>query len=149
MYISESIESITKSALEETNAKLVPAGSLLLGMYDTAALKASIAVMDCSCNQAIAFSNLDRDSATPIYLYYVISVGREYFRRLQRGVRQKNLNLSIIRELRAPLPPLEMQHEFGERIEEINKLKGCAESHQASIHCLFDALQSKAFRGEL
>ncbi|WP_083881289.1 restriction endonuclease subunit S [Thauera phenylacetica] len=41
MYVSESSERITDLALTRSSAKLFAQGSLLLGMYDTAALKAS------------------------------------------------------------------------------------------------------------
>jgi type I restriction enzyme S subunit len=47
-------ELITPKGLEESNAKLFPKGSLLIGMYDTAALKMSILDRDAAFNQAIA-----------------------------------------------------------------------------------------------
>ena len=90
MYVERSAEHISELAIHETSAKHVPAGSLMLGMYDTAALKASIAAVDCACNQAIAFSLLDPSRAEVSYVYFAIVVGREHFRRLQRGVRQMN-----------------------------------------------------------
>ena len=106
LYVSESNETITEQALEESSAKPVPKGALLLGMYDTAALKSSITAVDASCNQAIAFSNIDETLSLTRYVYTAVQVGKPHYRRLQRGIRQKNLNLSMIRDISIPLPTM-------------------------------------------
>lgn len=149
MYVCESIEHISETALEETTAKLVPAGSLMMGMYDTAALKTSIALKDCSCNQAIAFSKINPALANVVYVYYAIVIGREHFRRLQRGVRQKNLNLSMVREIRIPHPSLSLQQTFATRIQSIEALKATHRRALAALDELFASLQQRAFSGEL
>ncbi len=149
MYVSDSVEHISHAALKETATKLVPAGSLMMGMYDTAALKTSIALRDCSCNQAIAFSKLDPTLADTAYVYYAIVVGREHFRRLQRGVRQKNLNLSMVREIRIPHPPLPLQQTFATRIASIEALKTTHRHALAALDALFASLQQRAFAGQL
>ena len=149
MYVGKSKEYISESALRETSAKLVARGSLMLGMYDTAALKASIADIRCSCNQAIAFAAINPDRAETVFVYYAIMIGREQFRRLQRGVRQKNLNLSMVREICIPLAPLHLQREFACRAAAVEKLKGAQRTSLANLNALFTSLQHRAFRGEL
>ena len=149
IYVSESKERITAAALSETSAKRVPQGALMLGMYDTAALKASIAAVDCSCNQAIAFATLSQSKVETIYVYQAITIGREYFRRLQRGVRQKNLNLDMIRQIRIPFPTLEAQKDF---VKKATQLKSSTEVQNRSFlefDNLFTAFQHRAFRGQL
>lgn len=121
----------------------------MLGMYDTAALKASIADIECSCNQAIAFATIDATLAQTVYVYFAIVVGREHFRRLQRGVRQKNLNLSMIREITIPTPPLPLQQKFAAIVESTERQKTTQRAHLAELDALFAALQHRAFRGEL
>src|SRR5690242_4056440 len=54
LYTSSPKRHITAAGLEGSNAKLFPAGSLLIGMYDTAALKMSILDRAGAFNQAIA-----------------------------------------------------------------------------------------------
>ena len=149
MYVSKSAEKISELAISETSAKKVPAGSLMLGMYDTAALKASIAAVDCACNQAIAFSRLDPNLAEATYVYSAIVIGREHFRRLQRGVRQKNLNLSMIREIEIPAPPLSRQREFSARLQAIESLKASHRAARDESDALFATLQHRAFAGAL
>jgi type I restriction enzyme S subunit len=149
MYVWETDEHISELAIKETAAKRVPSGALMLGMYDTAALKASISKVDCSCNQAIAFANIRPDMADTVYVYYAIVFGREHFRRLQRGVRQKNLNLSMIRDIRIPSPSTASQRAFACNVQAIEALKA---SHRAALQALdklFASLQHRAFAGEL
>jgi type I restriction enzyme S subunit len=149
MYVFESIEKITKKALSETSAKPVPRGALMLGMYDTAALKASIAGVDCSCNQAIAFASLDQSTVESTYVYYAICIGREHFRRLQRGVRQKNLNLEMIRQINIPLPPIELQKRFATHVKQLATESNLHLRALSEFNSLFSSLQHRAFRGEL
>ncbi|MCP8466501.1 restriction endonuclease subunit S [Pseudomonas sp. ZM23] len=149
MYISESQEKISKEALQKTSAKPVLAGSILIGMYDTAALKVSISAIDCSCNQAIAFSSLDENLVDAVFVYFSILIGREDYRRMQRGVRQQNLNLSMIRELKVPLPDVALQKKFLNRIETIRQSRQVLLKQLKELDNLFHSLQHRAFRGEL
>lgn len=149
MYISESLEMISEAALSETSAKRVPAGALLLGMYDTAALKASIAAVNCSCNQAVAFSLLNAKLAETVFVYFAITIGRDHFRRLQRGVRQKNLNLEMIRSIRIPRPPLAQQKAFCNFVQSILATETRQATSLEQLELLANSLQHRAFRGEL
>jgi len=149
MYVSQSVEHISEAALTETSAKRVPRGALMLGMYDTAALKASIAAVDGSCNQAIAFCRLNESITLSQYVYYAIVIGREHFRRLQRGVRQKNLNLSLVRDIEIPLPTIAAQKTFVRNLAMLEKIRSTQRASLAELDSLFASLQHRAFRGEL
>ncbi|MDR6640755.1 restriction endonuclease subunit S [Paenarthrobacter nitroguajacolicus] len=146
--LGASAERINQAALSNSSAKMIPPGALLLGMYDTAALKSGITSVPSACNQAIAFSKLN-DRVVTDYVYYAIQIGRSHFMRLQRGVRQKNLNLSMIRALRVPLPPIELQQAFATRVAAVERLKETHRKHLAELDALFASLQSRAFKGEL
>jgi type I restriction enzyme S subunit len=150
MYVgANSKEKITESAVRESAAKWIAVGSLMLGMYDTAALKASITTAQCTCNQAVAFSSLHENLESHLYVYSAITIGREHFRRLQRGVRQKNLNLVMIRAITIPTPPLNIQTRFAFIVESIEQQKARLKAHLAELDTLFASLQSRAFNGEL
>ncbi|NLE81403.1 MAG: restriction endonuclease subunit S [Rhodococcus sp.] len=149
MYVSVSHEQLTEAAIKETSAKAVPAGSLLLGMYDTAALKSSIATKDCSCNQAIAFASINPDAASTPYVYFAVAVGRDEFRRVQRGVRQKNLNLSMVKGIRIPSPPLAHQRAFEAHVGLVLDERVKHHTALTELDALFSSLQARAFRGEL
>ncbi len=149
LHVTDSAEHIGPLALKETSAKMVPVGSILLGMYDTAALKSSIASIGCSCNQAIAFARVDEQLADTYFVYYAVQVAKDHFRRLQRGIRQKNLNLSMIRDIRIPLPSLERQQEFAQRVLQIEEIKDASRSSAAETRSLAETLAHRAFGGQL
>ena len=149
MYIGESIEHITQVSIEQSAAKIIEIGSLLLGMYDTAALKSSITTRSCSCNQAIAYAKLDPQICDVVFAYFTIQVAREYYRRMQRGVRQKNMNLSMIKSLEIPLPPLHLQTQFAAIVEATEAQKALMQQSLTEMENNFNSLMQRAFRGEL
>jgi type I restriction enzyme S subunit len=149
MYISDSKEHISELALKESSTKLVPKGSLLLGMYDTAALKSTINTRDLACNQAIAFGILDEKLINIVYAYNIIQIGKDHFRRLQRGARQKNLNLSLVKGIKILYPPIELQNEFADKIALIEQQKALAKQELQESEGLFNCLLQQAFKGEL
>jgi type I restriction enzyme S subunit len=149
MYISDSKEHITEKALKESSTKLVPKGSLLLGMYDTAALKSTINTIDLACNQAIAFGVLDPELINIVYAYYIIQIGKDHYKRLQRGARQQNLNLSLVKAIKILYSPLELQNEFADKIALIEQQKALAKQELQQSEDLFNCLLQQAFMGEL
>ncbi|MDC4250854.1 restriction endonuclease subunit S [Clostridium perfringens] len=148
-YCFKSNEMITESAIIESAAKIIEVGSLLLGMYDTAALKSTINMIECSCNQAIAYSKLNENLVNTVYVYYCIQIGKEFYKSQQRGVRQKNLNLSMVKGLEILMPPLELQNQFADFVKQVDKLKFEMEKSLKELEDNFNSLMQKAFKGEL
>jgi type I restriction enzyme S subunit len=148
-HISDSIENITEEAIENSNAKLIKPNSLLLGMYDTAALKSSITTIYSSCNQAIAYSELENKNSNIIYVYYAIQIGRKFFMSRQRGIRQKNLNLTMVKDTEIPLPPIQLQNQFADIVHQFDEIKNYQSRSKQQIDNLFNTLMQKAFKGEL
>jgi type I restriction enzyme, S subunit len=108
---------ITPLGLENSNAKLFPRGSLLIGMYDTAALKMSILDRDAAFNQAIAGVQPNSSVHLP-FVMHVIAARRPQLLQQRRGVRQKNLSLQKIKSIPIPVLPLEEQKEVAHRLLE-------------------------------
>ena len=110
-YLDGSLEKISASAIKNSSAKIFKKGSLLVGMYDTAAMKISILKEDSSCNQACA--NVHCNELVNVeWLYSYIECAKDGYLSLRRGARQKNLNLGMIRDFLLPLPPRDLQDEF-------------------------------------
>ena len=145
MYLDESEEKINIKAIKESAAKIIKPNSLLLGMYDTAALKSSITIKNSACNQAIAFSDLCKNKNEILYLYHSIQIGRNYFRSQQRGVRQKNMNLSMIKNLLIPNPPIILQTQFAKIVEQVEATRSKMEESLREMDNQFNALMQRAF----
>ena len=60
-----------------------------------------------------------------------------------------NLSLTSIRNLRLPLPSIDHQKQFFERVERARSLMLQVDTSRNQINALFDSLQHRAFRGEL
>lgn len=149
MYVSDSREYLTERGIETSAAKKVKPGSVLVGMYDTAALKSSIATKEIACNQAIAFSTGLESGYSAEYVYWAIQAERRRVLALRRGVRQKNLNLSIIRQIDIPAATAAEVATFTQQARNIHESIDRSTKDLAVADALFASLQSRAFRGEL
>ncbi|QGH69320.1 restriction endonuclease subunit S [Pseudactinotalea sp. HY158] len=149
MYVDDSKEHISAEALLMSSAKAIPAGAILLGMYDTAALNSSIATSPGACNQAVAFAIVDDGAALAEFVYFAVQAIRPQVNKRRRGVRQKNLNLSMIRQIEIPRASIDDQREFAARVEQLTEQRKVVEVAEECSDELFASLQSRAFRGEL
>tara|TARA_A100001037_G_C14899039_1_gene521960 strand:+ start:142 stop:495 length:354 start_codon:yes stop_codon:yes gene_type:complete len=117
-------------------------------MYDTAALKMSILDRNAAFNQAIAGVKPNNH----ILLDFVMAQ-IDYFRdetlAKRVGVRQKNLNLTKIRDINLVYPPLEQQKEIVDRLNQAEEIKKTNAESDTKIEELQSSLLQRAFRGEL
>ena len=143
MFLNDSIEKITKEALDNSNAKLCSANSLFIGMYDTAAFKLGIPLKESASNQACA--NVDLYVDNVIWLYYSLLLMREEALKYRHGARQKNLSLSFIKNFIVPVPPLSLQQEFAEKVEAIERQKALVQQSIEETQTMFDYTMDKYF----
>ena len=82
-----------------------------------------------------------------VYLKYFVS----YFRieRFSHGAGVPTLDRKLVHKELAPLPPIELQHLFAERINAIEQQKAIAQASLEKSEELFNSLLQKAFKGEL
>jgi type I restriction enzyme, S subunit len=145
IFIDSAKEKITELAIEKSNTKIIEIGSILLGMYDTAALKSSITLKEVCCNQAIAYAKLNDEKCNTLYVYFTIQFCKEHFKIKQRGVRQKNLNLSLIKSIEIIAPPVHLQNQFAEKIKLIEAQKELAKKSLLESENLFNGLMQEVF----
>ena len=91
-------------------------------MYDTAAFKMGIATSDCSSNQACA-NILPNKEVNVLWLYFILLEMKEFFLQNRRGVRQKNLNLGMIKGFEIPYASNKLQNDFATFVQQIDKSK--------------------------
>jgi type I restriction enzyme, S subunit len=143
---------INDLAINNSNAKLFPKGSLLIGMYDTAALKMSIIDRDATFNQAIAGVKPNEKIDLTFILHSINSIKPDLLN-LRRGVRQKNLSLGKIKDIPIFLPPLETQQGIVEKLDKLSvetqRLEAIYKKKIEDLEELKKAILQKAFTGEL
>jgi type I restriction enzyme S subunit len=151
-FTRESEKKITTLGLENSNAKLFSKGSLLIGMYDTAALKMSILDRDGAFNQAISGVKPNPKLNLEYVLHSINSIKPRLLLE-RRGVRQKNLNLGKIKDISIPIPELRIQNKLVEKIREIKQETQQLETlYQQKVNALDELKKSllhQAFSGEL
>lgn len=154
--ITEASEYITESAIQETNAKLFPAGTLLVAMYGEGQTRGRVAELAISAatNQAVAALLFDEDTEQlRDYLRVFFLENYERIRQLSFGGVQPNLSLGVIRDTPLPLPPYEEQAEIVRRVEHLlrltDELRSRIEAVAKRVDRSSQAVLAKAFRGEL
>ncbi len=73
----------------------------------------------------------------------------EQVERRVKGIAQKTLNLSELRQLKIPAPPLPLQNEFAQKVEKIEQSKQLLEQSLTELENNFNSLMQRAFKGEL
>jgi len=120
LFVEKSNKFITKKAIEETNCKIFPKGSLIIALYGQGKKRGQISelVNPGATNQAIAAMIFDEVSIKlKEYLkYYFRKIYRE-IRLLAAGAAQPNLNVGKIKATLIPLPPLSEQKRIVDKVD--------------------------------
>lgn len=154
--IMDPAELITPAAIEETNAKVFPAGSFIVAMYGEGKTRGKIAELgiDAATNQACAAlvcGHLDSSVRSLIRSFF--EKNYEVLRTQAAGGVQPNLNLSILKQTVLALPPIREIEEINERVAKMQSPVAAVaeefESWSRRSAGLRQAILRSAFSGEL
>ena len=115
--VTKSESKITKLGLENSSAKMIPKGTLLVAMYGSIG-KLGITGIECCTNQAIAYAK-ELYGVTTEYLYYYMAMMKPNLISKGKGGTQKNISQSVLNSLDVIVPPLSEQRRIVARIEEL------------------------------
>lgn len=115
--VTKSESKITKLGLENSSAKMIPKGTLLVAMYGSIG-KLGITGIECCTNQAIAYAK-ELYGVTTEYLYYYMAMMKPNLISKGKGGTQKNISQSVLNSLDVIVPPLPEQRRIVARIEEL------------------------------
>lgn len=106
--IKDTEEYITEIGLKNSSAKIFSKGTILYSIFATLG-EVAILDIEATTNQAIAGINITNNNVNLLFLmYYLKSIKKEISNK-GRGVAQNNLNLSMLKQIEIPLPPLKEQ----------------------------------------
>ena len=131
---------ISKEGLERSSAELIPANSVIVAMYgqgDTAG-RVAINKIPLSTNQACCNLIINQEKADYEYVYYTLCTLYERLVALKNGGAQPNLNAKIIKEIKIPLPELDIQHRIASVLAAYDEL---IDNNQKQIKLLEEAAQ--------
>lgn len=154
--VTEPSSFITETAIQETNCKVFPSGSLLMAMYGEGKTRGQVARLEIAAatNQALAvIHELDEARIDSEYLFrFLDSIYLEIRDQAEGGV-QPNLSLGKVKTFKVPLPTLDEQREIVRRIDtafaKIDRLTADAAKALKLLGHLDQRILAKAFAGEL
>ena len=120
-YLDATEERITKLGLENSSAKIFPAGTILYTIFATLG-EVCILNIEAATNQAISGIQLESEQVDKDYLYHYLSSLKSTVNNIGRGVAQNNINMTILRNFEIPLPPLEEQRKIAAVLDKVSDL---------------------------
>ena len=114
--VTKSASKITQAGLENSSAKMIPAGTLLVAMYGSIG-KLGITGIECCTNQAIAYAK-ELHGVTMQYMYYYMMLMKSKLISMGKGGTQKNISQTVLNSLDVIVPPIPEQERIVSQIEE-------------------------------
>ena len=112
---------ITEAGLNNSNARLLPKGSVLIALNGQGKTRGTVAILDTDacCNQSIVSINSnDKNKLNNLFLYYQLKGMYQKIRDITGDNQRSGLNMPIIRNIEIPLPSLEEQKAIVAQIEQ-------------------------------
>lgn len=116
---------ITQEGLESSNAKLLPKDSVMIALNGQGKTRGTVAVLrfEATCNQSLV-SILPNDEETLLVEYLFVCLRGMYkaIRNLTGDKQRSGLNMPIIKKIKIPMAPINIQKEIVQKIEEERKV---------------------------
>ncbi|MCX6365959.1 MAG: N-6 DNA methylase [Armatimonadetes bacterium] len=124
--IVEAEEFITKLGMDNSSARLIPAGTVLMAMYGQGKTRGRVAILaiEATMNQACAAFLIKSENLNCQYLFRVLESRYDDLRRISedRGGNQSNLSAQVLKKYQIPVPDLATQQAIVAEIEAEQRL---------------------------
>lgn len=108
--ITKTERCITENGLNNSSAKWIPKGAVIIAMYGATAAKVAYSLIDLTTNQACCNLIIDNNIANSQFVYYYIKSSYEDLLNLACGAAQQNLSVGVIADFSILLPSLVEQN---------------------------------------
>lgn len=142
--ITEPSAFITEEAFNNSSAKWIPKGSLLMALAGQGKTKGMVAQLsfDATCNQSMA-AILPNEKLEPRFLYYWLKANYQNIRNMGGGDLRDGLNLEMLASIKLPLPPLDTQQSIVEYLDdELSRISSLIYEKQTLISLLKEKRQA-------
>ncbi len=144
-YITEYTSTYSDIGLEQSKKWNI--GTLCITIAANIAKTGVLTFAACFPDSVVGFISNKKTNIE--YVQYWLSFLQKTLEETAPMAAQKNINLKILRELDIPLPPIELQNQFADRIQAIESQKQQAQAGLEKSNDLFNSLLQRAFSGEL
>lgn len=137
IHVSE--EKITKDAIDNSSAKMLPKGAVLVSIFATIGATCILG-MPATTNQAIAGLIPKKDKVINEYLMFYLHTLRPYYEQQSRGVAQNNINLGILKGVKIKVPPITVQERIVATINNRRNLIKDIENRKAEAQTIISEI---------
>ena len=137
-FISGTELFITEQGLKNSSAKWFPVDTVAVAMYGATVGQVGIIKRKMTTNQAVC-GIMPCKEFIPTYLYHFLLGKKEDYIKLASGGAQPNISQGIIRDTFICCPPLDLQNEFAQKIEAIEKQKELVKRSIVEAETLFNS----------
>ena len=119
--VTEIEETITETGLANSNAKVLPVGTLLIALYGATVGKTGILGVEAATNQAVCAITPNRADVRVRFLHWFLRHKRQDFLQTSFGGAQPNISQRILRDTLVPLPSPEIQDTIAGFLEAVER----------------------------
>ena len=138
----------TYSKLVVAQSKLWDKGTLLITIAANIAKTGILKIDACFPDSIVGFIP-NHKKTNSIYIHFVFQFFQQILEKNAPQAAQKNINLSILRNLNIPVPSIEMQNQFAEIAQKVEALKKDYKESLSKLENLYGSLSQRVFKGEL
>ena len=147
--VDEADQFVTSAALDQCNLTIYPPGTLILAMYGEGKTRGMAAELGLPATTNQALAAIQTPETIRAFIKVVLWKTYEDIRKSASGGVQPNLNLSIVRAIPVPLPPLAEQTrivaEVERRLSVVDELESVVKANLQRAACLRQSILHEAF----
>ena len=133
----------TYSELGFKQSKLWQKGTLCITIAANIAKTSILSFDACFPDSIVGF--IPNNKTNCIYIHYWFSFFQKILENQAPESAQKNINLKILNELKVILPPIELQNQFAEYVEKVEKIKAQVQNSLDKLETLKKSLMQEYF----
>jgi len=147
--INHAEQFITKEGLNNSAAKLLPRGTLLMALYGQGKTRGKVGILgiEAATNQACAAISLNRNVSRE-FVFHFLASQYDAIRNLSNTGNQENLNGSLVRSISILLPPKSEQRGIATALSEVDALLGALDRLIAKKRDLKQAAKQQLLTGQ-
>lgn len=146
-WVTPKIDSLTE--MGASKSRPVPRGTVVMAVSGDVGVVATVQVPCCVHDGFVAFLELDENTFDSRFFMFQFHFLKMTHEKRKAGAIFQNLTTKYIKEIKLPIPPLDLQQRFAEIVSSVEEQKAKMRKHLEQLDDLFASLQQRAFRGDL
>jgi type I restriction enzyme S subunit len=143
---------ITQLGLENSNARLMPEGTVVIALSGRGKTRGttSVLMVDCTCSQSVAGMIPNPEKIDSFYLHYYMAYNYDKVRNITGDKDRSGLNLGLVRQIKITKPKSTVeQKEIADAILSIDNKIWQTESKKQSLQVLFKTMLNQLMMGKV